>query len=257
MDAETNTGLPWERQRMEDGASWFHSTVPEIPGSLIPAGSLAVLTSEGNKIFKNPRTWLKLLVYKRAVDSYKRKSYISKHLGGEGNGTVYALGKSKIAIKEAGNGQSIHFAVERMDRLYMAIERGQREGIVPRWIGMPKHYGYLIPPVDSPDKRQYMAMEQIDGGVTVEDVLERRDTIPAMRPGYAFTEADAVEISEQWRLMRLELETAIHAENLRRSADDQRTAKQLLPDFHAGNVLVDRLPRKVDGHRFKLWIIDQ
>jgi hypothetical protein len=260
-----NIGLNWEEQKMEDGEIWFHTTISNVPeDSIIAKGSIAVVTAEGKTLINaNPSLFKKLLVFKRTSDKHKNKDSVRKILGGQGNGSVYALGKSGIAIKEASDSQSVHLATERMDRLYRLIINSQKDGIIPKWIDMPKYYGYLISPITEQNKHQYLMMEQIDQGVTVEDVIsinergEDSRRIIEQRLGYNLSNENITEIKEQWGQMKNFLETAISKTNLSLDIDQRKNFKEWIPDFHEGNIIVDKVNPPIDGRHFKLCIIDQ
>ena len=257
----------WEEEKMADGEKWFHTTIAEVPeNSLVPKNSTLLVTAEGKKLFAhNDRLLKKLLVFKRSSNKKKEAVHVRKYLGGEGNGSVYAVGRTGIAIKEAGTQQSVHWALERMDGLYRAIENGKRHRLIPEWIGLPKHYGYLIPPISTEDQRQYMLMQQIDSGVTIEDVrslssgtIEDRERIQN-RLGTPLTQTEIQGIEEQWKKLEGFLNTAIVQANTSKGVDEQRTFKQMVPDFHEGNVLIERVkfPKRNGDEPFKLWVIDQ
>lgn len=262
-----NPSSKWEEEKMADGEKWFHTTITEIPeNSLVPENSTLLVTAEGKKLFAhNDRLLKKLLVYKRSSNKRTEAAHIRKYLGGEGNGSVYAVGRTGVAIKEAGTQQSVHWALERMDGLYRAIENGKRNKLIPEWIGLPKHYGYLIPPISAGDQRQYMLMQQIDGGVTIEDIrslssgtTEDRERIQN-RLGTPLTQIEIQGIEEQWQKLEGFLNIAIVQANANKSVEEQRTFKQMIPDLHEGNVIIERVksPKRNEGESFKLWVIDQ
>ena len=165
--------MEWESQVMEDGELWYHATLTDVPDdSLVANGSVITVTAEGKSLLaKKGLTTKKLLVFMRASVGHEQKPHVRRFIAGQGNGTVYALGTSGLAIKETAGTQSIHSAVERMDSLYRILENATRNGYLPAWIGLPKHYGYLTPPAGAKNNRQYLLMEKIQDGVTVEDIL--------------------------------------------------------------------------------------
>jgi hypothetical protein len=149
-------------------------------------------------------------------------------------------------MKEALNTQSLWFALERMDRLCGAIEQG-----VPRWLDIPAHYGLLT----SPDlTHQYMMIQQIDTGVTVENVLKGNGSTPAQREMVERHFGDMTD--EQRHLVQTRFDQAgpILTNALVGSGLEP---EQYMPDWHEGNVLVEPLRVPVAGTPFKFWVIDQ
>jgi hypothetical protein len=191
------------------------------------------------------------------------KNHIRSILGSQGNGSVYALGRTGIAVKEANSSHSIHMSTERMDRLYQLFEEGKKKNLIPGWISIPKHYGYLTPPMSARNNRQYLIMEQVDAGVTVEDIISISDRGATEREkvekrfGYPVSDQDVEDIKNQWVEFNNILVSIVEDSNKNLDKENQKTFKQWMPDIHEGNVLVDVIKTPVDGKKFKFWIIDQ
>lgn len=265
LEVQESPELEWEAQSMDDGELWFRTTITGLSDdSLVPNGSMVVVTAEGkNLLTRKGLTVKKLLVYMRASSEHVQEPHVRRYIAAGGNGTVYELGNTGLAMKEAGARHSVHSAMERMDSLYQLLEHAIVTEHLPGWIGLPKHYGYLVPPIDAHNTRQYVLMEQIDGGVTVEDVLsilERGDAernLIEKRLGHPITDEDIADIGAQWQELQPLVQTAVNYENSLLPKDSRRSFKERVPDFHEGNVLIEKLEKPIAGKRFKLWLIDQ
>jgi hypothetical protein len=223
-----------------DGAVWEYYDLEQ--------GHL-VITGRGRELARNnPGVFSDIQQYRQAVmrrGDARFKPNTREHFASGGNSDVYSMG-GPLAVKEATNSQSLLFALERMDRLHNVMEKG-----VPRWIDMPAHYGMLIGKHLS---RQYMLMEKIDTGVTVEHVLSNGGTTEIQRQKVRerfsnLTDDQRTTISAGFDRAGDILHSALEAESL--------DPKQYMPDWHEGNVLLEPLPVPVGDSHFKYWVIDQ
>lgn len=145
---------------------------------------------------------------------------------------VYDVGDTGLVMKEAGNEQSIWFALERLDYLYGICEQS-----LPPHIRIPEHYGALFS--RNLDK-QFLLMEKVNNGLTVQDVLND-ESEPE--------KAELVEVLFDSAKPLLDKAIAAHA-------TDDGYPHSLLVDWHEGNVIVD-FGKPAGEYPFTLYIIDQ
>lgn len=212
----------------------------------LPSGGQVILTSQGRELFSRHPDALKLMheYRKSVIGRCAGASAIRQHLKSGGNSDVYSVGPD-LAVKEGLNTQSLMFALNRMDGLFSVIEKS-----VPRWIDIPAHYGLLY---SRELDRQYMLMQKVDNGVTVEDVLsldEDPDTRQEVEAVLGPMDIDRQEeVRRRFALTGIVLNAALASNDLDPS--------DYLPDFHPGNVLVTGVRTPIAGSNFKLWVIDQ
>lgn len=232
--------LKREMLEQPDGAVWESF---EIKGGKI------VLTSKGRELFRErPETWKELRSYKkRAMGAPALQSFpvVREHFASGGNSDVYTLSEG-LAVKEAHLTGSLFFTVERMDRLLNVVESN-----VPRWIDIPDHYGLLFA---SHLRKQYLLMQKIDSGVTVQNVLtpgEMSDEqAAALEAEFGdIGQAEVDEVGERYEEAHDILTASLE--------DRGYNPAEYLTDWHEGNVLVERLETPVAGSPLKMWVIDQ
>lgn len=230
-----------------DGATW--TSYPLEGGELL-------LTAQGNQLLHDSPEVIRLFrAYRKAVTNRTPgRARIPEvdgmparqHFTSGGNSDLYTFG-SRLVVKEGTGAMSLYSALERMDELHNVLEKGS----VPRWIDMPTHYGLLV--ARSLD-RQYLLMEKVDAGITVEHVVKGGGTTAAQREELATKFGDMGsrrrwEVAGQFSLMREHLNEAISRQGL--------NPDQYLPDWHEGNVLVEPLKVPIGDSHYKFWIIDQ
>ena len=95
-------------------------------------------------------------------------------------------------------------------------------------------------------KRQYLVMERINSGLTVEDVKEGR-----YQEEYGYTNKEREQILAQFEEAKRQLDKAIvdHAEG-------DAAEMNLLPDWHEGNVLID-FTNPTEQKRYSMVLVDQ
>lgn len=173
-----------------------------------------------------------------------------------GNSQVFKLNGSEILVKEGSDRHSLVAAVERMDKLKYVIESGN----VPRWIDLPEHYGVVEFINRSGQRETFSFMQQVDDGVTLEDVLSDPSTLSydkglrVARNIGKLTPAEKAEIVQGYEELKTIIPNAIE---VARNLHPDEFPAQMLPDLHEGNILVERQQTPVSGKNFKFWLIDQ
>jgi hypothetical protein len=134
-----------------------------------------------------------------------------------------------------------------MDAINNVVEHG-----LPRWLKLPTHYALHSDPVQ---QKTYTLMERIDGGVTVEDVIEYPD-IPQRRADTVDKEigddiTDAKEkVPELYERAYKVLSEAIRASG--------RDPANYLTDWKPRNAIIEgRLVTPIAGSNYRLSVIDQ
>lgn len=202
----------------------------------LPSGGKLVLTARGSELLSfNPTLRHTLLDYRREARSNQAHSARQWFRAG-GNSDIYQVGQSGMVIKEASTAHSVWFALDRMDYLEGICRRH-----LPSYIRVPDHYGVLIP---GSGARQYLLMEKVNEGLTVADLKEGVNGV------------DMPDWMKKLAIKEFEgLETKVK-EAIDKATGRNFMPKNLLPDWDAGNVIVDQsTPRK--DMPFTFWIIDQ
>ena len=235
------------RETRPDGAQWRHFDTE---------ASHIIITASGREFLRhNPSAFRRLRVYNKIVASKKSSQEIlvgnpnsvRSYLASGGNSDVYRSGE-KVVVKEALNTQSLLSALQRMDVLHNVIEKG----FVPRWIRVPEHYGLVIP---KEGDRQYMPMQKVDHGLTVEQVLS----------GEGFSSKQQQQAVERFRSRMVPGEEGVILDQYQFLTDSVKRAlcgqdldpAEYMPDWHMGNVLVERNPVPIGDSRYTFWMIDQ
>jgi hypothetical protein len=179
--------------------------------------------------------------------SAQAPEYSRKHLASGGNSDVFTV-NDKLVMKEAANTQSVAYALERMDTLCDVMEG---ENGVPRWIDIPSHYGMLSSPKLS---KQYLLMQKIDAGLTVEHVLSGRASTTVQNELLAERFGTLTDLGREELQHRFADAGRILTNSL---VGCDLDPAQYMPDWHEGNVLVEPLRVPVGRSPFKFWVIDQ
>lgn len=207
-----------------DGSKW---RVYDVDGGHL------VLTQNGQHLLsKNPSLGGALRRYRHEVLNPQDSPFVRKPFRHGGNSDVYDVGDTGLVMKEAGNRQSIWFALERLDYLYGICEQS-----LPPHIRVPEHYGALF---STNLDRQFLLMEKVNNGITIQDVVDNG------------SDPKKVEmIKTAFNGARSLLDEAIA-----RHAKDDGYPHSLLVDWHEGNVVVD-FGKPAGEYPFTLYIIDQ
>ena len=216
------------------------------------ADGVAIVTNAGRKLISNEGRIMDLL---KDLNDYRSSSH-GREISGTrnaicngGNGTVYSLGSRSIAIKESNSGHSLHSALYRMDRLANVVENN-----LPGWVSVVDHYAL----VTTRNEREFMLMEKIDNGVTIQDFELFIEDGNARFPWITnIIERDFPNVNKSDFLKMNEQRNQV-IDHIKDYADQNRERfTALLPDPNEANFLVTKLDRPIDGKKFKLWIIDQ
>lgn len=230
-------GEQWHRYDLRDGFA-------------ITTGSLASLISEHRAFHGEMNSYRRQLVAAQAgslaAESalyHPNRTYVAEG----GDGTVYAIG-NKLAVKEAKpwSGKSFLEYFERMENLRVVIQEH-----LPHWVSTPANYGLYV---SEDEARQYLLMQQIGGGITLEDIHKpgratafKRDKLARLRGSLSV--GTLGELDDRLHETHMKLVGALRAEGLRYD--------EYLQDWGPHNVIVERLENPIADSRFKLWIIDQ
>lgn len=157
-----------------------------------------------------------------------------------GNSDVYSLiHPSNVVVKEQSTAQSVWSALNRMDHLYHLAT----DYIDPNVIRVVKGLGAVF---SGQLRRQYLIMERINSGLTVEDIRERRS-----QEEYGYTDEERELILVQFEDAKRQLDKVI-AEH----AEGDAAQMNLLPDWHEGNVLID-FTTPTELRRYSMVLVDQ
>ncbi len=178
-----------------------------------------------------------------------------KFLAEGANSKVYSAGDDLVVKESKANGTSLWPALERMDRLFDAVQKH-----CPRWIDIPDHYGLMVSKQDT--TQEFLLMQKIDHGVTAGDVIninnpsEDRATNGKLEPGsllkFGSISGDLQdEVSSRYKELQIILRKAIIAEYL--------DPNLYLPDidYNPHNVVLEKQKTPVADSYLKYWVIDQ
>lgn len=214
------------RDQRFDGSSW---TIYQYPGTTV------VLTDSGkNLLANNPLIRPALAQYRQDVQAHGETVPLQRRWFKAGaNSDVYSLGEHPVVVKESTLAQSAWFALDRMDYLFNACRVYMGSDV-----RVPEHYGLII----SQDmERQYLFMQKANDGLTVQGVIES-DQISAQLKS---------EVHGKFSNAKSLLDRAVA-----RFQEDTGVERNLLPDWHEGNVIVD-FSKSGEDTPFTLWVIDQ
>ncbi|MAG59378.1 hypothetical protein CMO96_01125 [Candidatus Woesebacteria bacterium] len=199
-------------------------------------GGTAVFTSSGRKLlFGDTNLRREFGKYKNELETRSGNPEFRRWFKSGGNSDVYTLGDHPIVIKEGQPGKSLWSALDRMDYLHWVCEE-----FLPPHVRVPDHYGGIF---SRRLKIEYLIMEKINDGITVEDVVHngQLQIDPEIREAVKDTFSEA----------KVMLDRSIQQQSL-----EELIGMELLPDWHEGNVLVD-FENPKGKVPFTLWIIDQ
>lgn len=269
-----------ESEKRSDWAIWQHY--------MLSNGVVCVTTAAFNEVMdgwaKNliwgniakPRDIVHLLnAYKRLARSDKQgrhREQISEWKFAQ----FFAIGDSKIGVREeVRKGESaIKDKMMRMD----VIQHFLDVGWVPRWIQKPAQYGYMtIPNKDwNGGCVDYLLMDKIDHGVTVEDIkngcrnekIKHALFVELWKTFWFSSESDdAFEVFRTDILKMYDQMARSLKENFKQHRNELWTMcwrrweifcfEDLFTDLAEKNIVVDELNPPTWGKRVWFWIIDQ
>lgn len=234
----------------EDGdAIW---SVLRDPDSL----SFAIITAAGSELLKNEGETLSLLVRKYRAAKLGRfalfhsNSTIRHELGRGKEAVVYEMGE-RFAIREEPGITEEHTAISKLER--MNSINSLMEHSLPRWLSLPKHYGLLV---DDKTQTTYTLMERINGGVTVEDIInypnllspEKIKTVRNDMGNYIGDAKKKVPLlfEKAYEILSGEIKSKGHEPS------------HLLTDWKPRNVIVEgHFMSPIAGSNYRLNVIDQ
>lgn len=208
-------------------------TPPDISGWKIRSidGGVIVVTNAGVQKFRDDVNLRRLL---RGYRQDIRAAYmvpgvtrrdVRHHLKAGGNSDVYHVGHSDVVVKEALHTQSVFHAMQRAENVRCIAAR-----VLPAHVRVPEYYAAVI---SRKLPRQYMVMQKVNAGTTVEDVK------------------DGTHPFAEWEGQILE-----DFATTRRTLDEIDGISSIFTDWHAGNVVVDF--DTVSSERpYTLWVLDQ
>ncbi|MBI2329948.1 hypothetical protein HYU94_00990 [Candidatus Daviesbacteria bacterium] len=226
INVETHLPNP-EAIKRYDGSSWraFHT----------PDGTHLIVTQRGLELLKfNPALRKAILNYRDDANPFSHSTTGARtYFKAGGNGDVYNLDSYPILIKESFSQHSLWSALDRMDHLHGICIR-----YLPPSIRVPDQYGVLF---SRKSPKEYLMMQKINEGLTVADIIN----------GYSVGKSLREVILREFSTLREKVEAAIKVKD-----GDSGIYSNLLPDWDAGNILVD-LGTKTKDYPFTFWIIDQ
>lgn len=181
-----------------------------------------VVTDSGKEKVKDDGEILRLLRhYKNDIRDVM--SNVRHHLKSGGNSDVYNCGDLTV-VKEALGTQSAYYAMQRAENVRCLCEQ-----VLPDYVKVPAHYALVT---STNLTRQYLIMEKVNEGVTIEDIKER-NIYPEYRD-------DIVNTFNE----------------LKNKLRDIEGVDQIITDFHEGNIVVDfSTPSSEKPYTF--WLLDQ
>ena len=226
-----------------DGARWVEIDTPD---------ENVVITSAGRAFLaaNNIAGLMRDYIYD-AQEGVESQDSTRRFLAEGANARVFSVGDAPLVVKEKrpGSHRDLLEGLDRMDYLAYVIEQH-----CPRWISLPRHYGFLAPKSDL--SRQFLLMEKVDEGVTIGDVLDAGDTPREPHLGEAVVRifgAVSPDFKEQLRAQYAELHE--HVENA--LYQEGHVPDTYLTDMKPYNVIVEPLSTPVAAHNFRLTLIDQ
>lgn len=249
IDGSYSNILPNQIVTKPDGAQWRQF---EIEGGVV------LITSSGQEVIKsnNFGSISKLLrQYRQDITQRSQQGIGRQYLANGGNGEVYSLGESTVAVKESRSNHSLYYALERMDHLSHVIETE-----LPHWISVVPHYGLIT---SRELDREYLFMQKIDNGISLEDLVqyvergsartnELTNSVKEFFPN--INTEDIEEVRSQVQEMKDKLKAYAQTDEARANGD---TYESLMPDPNFANILITPLKTPIGGRRFKFWVIDQ
>lgn len=232
----------------EDGARW---SIYEDQSDI---RRFTILTSSGGELMNGPqKEQLESLVqqYRAAelggVALDGTSPDIRQELGRGQEAIVYRLGPYAVREEKSIKGVYVALAeLSRMDAINDVIDEG-----LPRWLNLPAHY---ILHSDPSTQKTYTLMDRIDGGITVEDIVNY--------PSIPDAKAEAVQKEVGEHLEDAQEKVPPLYDRAHKILSDAIESKgkspdKFLTDWHERNVIVERQHTPVAGSNYLLNVIDQ
>ncbi len=199
--------------RETDVSNWKHFPIE---------GGYVVITDAGQEKIKNDHEFLELLGQYRRDVRYVMNN-VRQHFRSGGNSDVYHCGGHTV-IKEVIGTQSAYFAMQRAENVRCLCDQ-----VLPNYVSVPRHYALIF---STKLPRQYLIMEKVDDGITIEDIKEQ-NLYPEFR--------DDIKASFY---------------ELKRILFSIDGIKQIVTDFHEGNIVVD-FSTPTTEKPYTFWLLDQ
>lgn len=238
-----------ELVEQEDGARWF---VFEDPSDY---RRFTILTSAGRERVRSAGGG----VLKNLIDDYRSaelnesntmegpKTPTRIFLGKGQEAKVFSMGE--YAVRETQGTKGLYVALGELQR--MDAINGVIEGGLPRWLNLPSHYALHVDPKRS---MTYTLMDRINGGLTVEDVIEY-PYIAEDRKVVVEKELGAYTADAQIRVPHLYERAQVALDETIRQAG--KRPEHYLTDWVPRNVIVEHLDTPIAGESYCLNVIDQ
>lgn len=234
---------------MPDGARWRHFEIPD---------GVVILTSSGNELFKGSNIkdiFADMRVYRDDIANRRQSGGTRRYLANGGNGEVYTIGDHMLVVKESMSSQSLYSALHRMDSLSRVVESH-----LPHWVSVAIHYGLIT---SRNLDREYLLIEKIDGGVSLEDLVQyvergsaRSSSLTdSVRKNFPYiSKKDIDSLKNQFK----EFKDILRNYTLSSEAYEYgHTFESLMPDPNYANILVEKLETPIGGKYYKFYIVDQ
>ncbi len=193
-----------------------------------------VFTSRGQELLSNNPLLRSILVGYKNEAVNNRTDEFRRWFRAGGNSDVYTLNSTPLVIKEASTAHSVWSALDRMDYLHGICLRS-----LPNYVRVPDHYAALY---SKNLKKQYLVIQKVNDGITVADLINGVVSVDSKEKELAMRDFGGLE------------EQVIKA--IDKSPGRDAMPKNLLPDWDAGNVVVD-FDTSTRLKPFTYWIIDQ
>ncbi len=226
----------------------------------------------GGEVIPYGRHVLRMLNrYKRAYKKDVREPGVRDFIEEWSVAQVYSLGKTGLCVRESMNDNShewnLNHKLDRMDAIHHLVDIGN----FPRWIKAAGHYWLVrIPTKTIWIYRQFLLMEQIDGGLSLEDItLKPRNKKMEIKlkenfPDKVSWDGETLTIDENFKkdaqekynflVKRLEEEYKLHQKDF---LPDYPTFQSLFRDLKPANISVEKLETPRGWSDIGFWIIDQ
>lgn len=233
----------------ESGARWDIYERPNDPRAF------TIITSSGREIYDDPTKAAELstLLEKYQLteeggDDTNNPEGMRFKLGEGQEATVYSMGP--YAVREEYGIKDVYVAIGQLQRMN-AINGVMEQGL-PRWLNLPPHYAMHTDPIR---QKTYTIMQRVDGGLTVEDVLDFPD-VSDQKLRLISSVMDAAEMRIAAPKIRDKFDEAytIIADALIAKGLDP---EHYLTDWQPRNVLVAKLKTPVAKSDYSLNVIDQ
>lgn len=252
-DGHAHIGAEWLTQlsftcEQSDGTIW---NIFENPSE---DRQYAVITGVGQDLLSGPerKELLQLMGRYRVAEMFGDAIFgaddnMRQWLGNGQEATVYSMGP--YAVREQFGIKPIYSALgelQRMNEISHVIDYG-----LPRWLHLPNQYALYT---DARLQKTYTLMDRIDGGVTIQDVIDYPELPPQKVQAVVKELTSNIDFAKSELPQMLDRAYAILANAIEQSG---KIATEYLTDWQPRNVLVEWIGTKVAGSHFSLNVIDQ